>query len=49
MPKAFDKVPDKGVIFKLKQNGIPSNLSSTFTYFLKLRKQRVALNGQLSS
>ena len=38
-----------GFIFKLKQNGISSNLLSTLTDFLKLRKQRVVLNGQLSS
>ena len=46
---AFDKAWYKGLIFKLKQNGISGNLLSTLTYFLKLRKQRVALNGQLSS
>ena len=38
-----------GLIFKLKQNGISGNLLSTLTDFLKLRKQRVVLNGQLSS
>ena len=38
-----------GFIFKLKQNGISSNLLSTLIDFLKLRKQRVVLNGQLSS
>ena len=49
MSKAFDKVWHKGLIFKLKQNGISGNLLSTLTDFLKLRKQRVMLNGQLSS
>ena len=49
MSKAFDKVWYKGLIFKLKQNGISGNLLSTLTDFLKLRKQRVVLNGQLSS
>ena len=49
MPKAFDKVWHKGLIFKLKQNGISGSLLSTLTDFLKLRKQRVVLNGQLSS
>ena len=49
MSKAFDKVWHKGLIFKLKQNGISGNLLSTLTNFLKLRKQRVVLNGQLSS
>ena len=49
MSKAFDKVWHKGLIFKLKQSGISGNFLSTFTDFLKLRKQRVMLNGQLSS
>ena len=49
MSKAFDKVWHKGLIFKLKQSGISDNFLSTFTDFLKLRKQRVMLNGQLSS
>ena len=49
MSKALDKVWHKGLIFKLKQNGISGNLLSTLTNFLKLRKQRVVLNGQLSS
>ena len=49
MSKAFDKVWHKGLIFKLKQNGISGNfLSTLLTDFLKLRKQRVVLNGQLS-
>ena len=43
--KVWHKVWHKGLIFKLKQNGI----LKTFTDFLKLRKQRVVLNGQLSS
>ena len=38
-----------GHILKLKQNGISGNPLSTLTDFLKLRKQRVVLNGQLSS
>ena len=49
MSKAFDKVWHKGLIFKLKQNGISGNLLSTPIDFLTLRKQRVVLNGQLSS
>ena len=49
MSKAFNKVWQEGLIFKLKQNGILGNLLSTLTDLLKLRKQRVALNGQLSS
>ena len=46
--KAFDKIWHKGLIFKLKQNGISGNLLSTLHDFLKLRKQMVVLNGQLS-
>ena len=49
MSKAFDKVRHKGPIFTLKQNGVSGNFLNTLTDFLTLRKQRVALNGQLSS
>ena len=49
MWKAFNKLWHKGLIFKLKQNGISGTLLSTSIDFLKLRKQRVVLNGQLSS
>ena len=49
MSKAFDKVWYKGIIFKLKHNGISGNILSTFADFLKLGKQRMVLNGQLSS
>ena len=48
MPKAFDKVWYKGLTSKWKQNGISGNLLSILSDFLKLRKQRVVLNGQLS-
>ena len=48
--KSFDGGHDVwSVFFKLKQNGISGNLLSTLTDFLKLRKQRVVLNGQPSS
>ena len=47
--KAFDKVWHKGIIFKLKQNGISGKLLSVLSDFLKDRKQRVILNGQVSS
>ena len=47
--KAFDKVWHKGIIFKLKQNGISSKLLSVLSDFLKDRKQRVILNGQVFS
>ena len=46
--KAFDKVWHKGIIFKLKQNGISGKLLSVSSDFLKDRKQRVILNGQVS-
>ena len=49
MSKAFDKVWHKDLIFKLNRNTISGNLLTTLTDFLKLRKQRVLLNGQLSS
>ena len=37
--KAFDKVWHKGLIYKLKQNGVVGNLLNTLTNFLKERKQ----------
>ena len=49
MSKAFYKIWHKGLIFKLKQNGISSNLLSTLTDFSKFKKQRVVLNDQLLS
>ena len=47
--KAFDKVWHKGLIHKLKQNSIGGPLLKILTDFLRLRKQRVVLNGQHSS
>ena len=47
--KAFDKVWNDGLIFKLKQNGISGNLLSLLSNFSRNRKQRVVLNGQSSS
>ena len=49
MSKGFGKLWLKDLIFKLKQNRISGNLLGTLTDFLKLRKQRVVLNGKLSS
>ena len=43
--KAFDKVWNEGLIFKLKQNGISGNLLKFFEIYLQNRKQRVVLNG----
>ena len=45
----FDKVWHKGLLYKLKQNGISGNLLDTITDFLNYRKQRVALSGKFSS
>ena len=47
--KAFDKVWHDGIIFKLTQNGISGNLLNLSRDFLNDRKQRVVLNGQLST
>ena len=44
--KAFVKVWHKGLIFKLKQNGIPDKILNIITDFLSFRKQQVVLNGQ---
>ena len=46
--KAFDKVWCKGLIFKSTQNGISDNLLNLLCDFLRNRKQRVLLNGQVS-
>ena len=46
--KAFDRVWHKGLIFKLKQNGISDKILNIITDFLSFRKQRVVLNGQAS-
>ena len=45
--KAFDKVWYWGLIFELKQNGIFGNLLNLLCDFLRNRKQRVLLNGQV--
>ena len=45
----FDKVWHKGLIFKLKQNGVAGNFLNTLADFLKDRKQRVVLNSQNST
>ena len=47
--EAFDKVWPDGIIYKLTQNGISGNLLNLLEDFLKERKQRVALNGQVST
>ena len=47
--KAFDKVRHDSIIYKLTQNGISGNLLNLFEDFLKERKERVVLNGQVST
>ena len=37
------------LFFKMKQNGISGNLLNLFSNFLRNRKQRVVLNGQIFS
>ena len=44
--KAFDRVWQDGLIFKLQENGICGKLLQLLKYFLKSMKQRVVLNGQ---
>ena len=46
--KAFNKIWHEGLLYKLKHNGISGNLLNVITGFLRLRKQRVVLNGQHS-
>ena len=46
--KAFDKVWHDGLIFKLEQNGISSNLLNLFQNYLNNRKQRMVQNGSYS-
>ena len=46
--KASDKVWHEDLIFKLKQNGIFGNLPNLLYDFLRYRKPRVSLNGQVS-
>ena len=46
--KAFDKVWHEGLLLKLSLNGISGNLLKLLGDFLCCRKQRVALNGQIS-
>ena len=47
--KALDKEWHDGIIFKQTQNGISGNLLNLLRDFLNERKQRVILNGQLST
>ena len=47
--KTFDKVWHDGITFKLEQNGISGKLHKLLHDFLVNRKQRVILNGKVSS
>ena len=47
--KALDKVWQEGLIYKLKQNGIPGKLLNIIKDFLDSGKQRVVVNGNYSS
>ena len=47
--KAFDKVWHAGLLFKLKQNGIEGKMYRLLENFLSDRKQRVTINGKMSS
>ena len=48
LSKAFDRVWHKGLLFKLKQNGISGNPLVWFKMYLSGRSQRVVLNGSNS-
>ena len=47
--KAFNKVWQEGLIYKLQQNGISGELLNILVDFLNNRKQSVVLNGQSSN
>ena len=47
--KAFDKVWHDGIILKLIQKGIWGNVLNFLQDFLKERKQRLVLNGEVST
>ena len=47
--KAFDKIWDQWIIFKLRQNGISGDQLNILSDLLSNRKQRVVFNGQTSS
>ena len=47
--KAFDKVWQEGLLFKIKSMGISGELYNLFDSYLSGRLQRVVLNGQTSS
>jgi len=46
--KAFDKIPQNGLLYKLQASGLNNNLISWIQDFLNNRKQFVTVNGQFS-
>ena len=46
--KAFDKVPHKRLLFKLKSHGVQGNVLRWIENWLSNRKQRVVINGKTS-
>ena len=47
--RAFDRVWHEGLIFKLKQFGLEGEMINIISSFLSQRKQRVAIDGKVSS
>ena len=43
--KSYDKLRPDGLIFKMKQNGVPGRLLKHFQSYLNNRKQRMVLDG----
>ena len=49
LQKAFDKVPHERLIFKIEKMGVCGKVLQWVTEWLRERKQRVVLNGEMSS
>ena len=49
LQKAFDKVPHDRLIFKIEKMGVCGKVLQWVTEWLRERKQRVVLNGEMSS
>ena len=48
MSKAFDKVWHKGIVHKLKRNGVSGSFLRWFKSYLAGRRQRVVIDGSFS-
>ena len=48
-PKAFDKVPHQRLILKLKSHGMGNSIINWIEQWLKDRRQRVVVDGEVSS